>query len=434
MGAATATLLVAALVGAASCTKVPEPTPTPEPQPATYTIKGQVFNNTTKAYLPGVTVTMGTKTATTDSFGKFEFANLTTAGKYNIVLTKADFYSAQYSLEFPTAGLNHNLVYSITMTMVPYVPGITPLDPLVGGTIAIEGGTNDAALTIPASTTVKDANGATITGPINITAVEVNDIVIAGAVNNPGIMTLRFEPTGLVFSKPLTVAVDNPLTAYKYAELQLEYFNNTLSKWEIQAIPVTYNLAANDYITSITHFSLYKVSFKAPVVDEASVIEPIKVLDSLMINRGLTPYNLTGIRYIEKQGYKFTEPLSTTLTNAGITGADQTALITSITQLVTNHYNGIAPLADFGTSTYTKSVTKAIQPMYYQIATANQTFTVKKFTIKVSNTTDTELKTIEVRTKMAGTVDLVLQDLIYDEHAHALLHGHDHGLGGGGTI
>lgn len=434
MGAATATLLVAALVGAASCTKVPEPTPTPEPQPATYTIKGQVFNNTTKAYLPGVTVTMGTKTATTDSFGKFEFANLTTAGKYNIVLTKADFYSAQYSLEFPTAGLNHNLVYSITMTMVPYVPGITPLDPLAGGTIAIEGGTNDAALTIPASTTVKDANGATITGPINITAVEVNDIVIAGAVNNPGIMTLRFEPTGLVFSKPLTVAVDNPLTAYKYAELQLEYFNNTLSKWEIQAIPVTYNLAANDYITSITHFSLYKVSFKAPVVDEASVIEPIKVLDSLMINRGLTPYNLTGIRYIEKQGYKFTEPLSTTLTNAGITGADQTALITSITQLVTNHYNGIAPLADFGTSTYTKSVTKAIQPMYYQIATANQTFTVKKFTIKVSNTTDTELKTIEVRTKMAGTVDLVLQDLIYDEHAHALLHGHDHGLGGGGTI
>lgn len=434
MGAATATLLVAALVGAASCTKVPEPTPTPEPQPATYTIKGQVFNNTTKAYLPGVTVTMGTKTATTDSFGKFEFANLTTAGKYNIVLTKADFYSAQYSLEFPTAGLNHNLVYSITMTMVPYVPGITPLDPLAGGTIAIEGGTNDAALTIPASTTVKDANGATITGPINITAVEVNDIFVAGAVNNPGIMTLRFEPSGLVFSKPLTISVDNPLTAYKYSELQLEYFNNTLSKWEVQTAPVTYTAATNDYLTSITHFSLYKVSFKAPVVDEPSTTEKIKVLDSLMINRGLTPYNVTGIRYVEKQGYKFTEPLATTLTNAGITGADQTELISSITALVTNHFNGIAPLAAFGTPTYTKAVTRTIQPMYYQVTTANQTFTKKKFTIKVTNTAGTVTKTLEIRTIMAGTVDLVFQDLIYDDHAHAHLHGHDHGLGGGGTI
>jgi len=434
MGAATATLLVAALVGAASCTKVPEPTPTPEPQPATYTIKGQVFNNTTKAYLPGVTVTMGTKTATTDSFGKFEFANLTTAGKYNIVLTKADFFSAQYSLEFPTAGLNHNLVYSITMTMVPYVPGITPLDPLAGGTIAIEGGTNDASLTFTSGTTVKDANGATITGPINITAVEVNDIVITGLVNNPGIMTLRFEPSGLVFSKPLVIAVDNPLTSFKYAELQLEFFNNSLSKWEVQATPVSYAPATNDYVTSITHFSLYKVSFKAPVVEEASTIENIKVLDSLMINRGLTPYNVTGIRYIEKQGYKFTEPLATTLTNQGITGADQTELIASITELVRNHFNGIAPLAAFGTPTYTKAVTRTIEPMYYQVATAKQTFTRKKFTIKVTNTAGTVTKTIEVRTVMAGQVDLMFEDLIYDDHAHAHLHGHDHGLGGGGTI
>src|SRR5665647_1307971 len=122
-------LLIAALVGAASCTRVDDPIPTPEPLPATYTINGQVFNNTTMAVLAGVTVTMGTKTATTDATGKFSFANLTTAGKYTIVLTKANFFSATYSLEFPVAAPNHALIFNLTMTMVPYVPGITPIDP-----------------------------------------------------------------------------------------------------------------------------------------------------------------------------------------------------------------------------------------------------------------------------------------------------------------
>jgi hypothetical protein len=432
--AASASFLIAALVGAASCTKTPDPIPTPEPLPATYTIKGQVYNQKTNAVLPGVTVTMGTKTATTDSFGKFEFANLTTSGKYNIVLTKTDFFSATYSLEFPTAAPNHALIFSLTMTMVPYVPGITPLDPSTGGTIAIEGGAADAALTIPSGTTVKDAAGATVTGPILITAVEVNDITVAGAVNNPGIMTLRFEPSGYVFSKPLAVAVDNPLTSWKYAELQLEYYNELLSKWETQATAVTYDAAKNDYVTSITHFSLYKISYKAPVVDAGTTTKDVKVLDSLMINRGLTSYHQTAARYIESTGYKFSEPLATTLTTAGITGADQTELISAITAMVTANNNGVAPLTAFGTKTTTLTVDRNIQSMYYQVTKGTQNFKSKKYTIKVSNTAGTVNKTLDIVTVAADMVTLTYDVLVYDSHAHSHLHGHDHGLGGGGTI
>jgi len=431
---ASASFLIAALVGAASCTKTPDPIPTPEPLPATYTIKGQVYNQKTNAVLPGVTVTMGTKTATTDSFGKFEFANLTTSGKYNIVLTKADFFSATYSLEFPTAAPNHALVFSLTMTMVPYVPGITPLDPTVGGTIAIEGGASDATLTLPSGTTVKDANGAAVTGPILITAVEVDDIYVQNVVNNPGIMTLRFEPSGYVFSKPLVIAIDNPLTNWKYAELQLEYFNSFLGSWEVQATPVTYSLTPNDYLTSITHFSLYKVSFKSPVVDAGTTVKSVKVLDSLMINRGLTVYNQTAARYIESTGYKFETPLATTLTAAGITGADQTELIASITALVTANYNGIAPVASFGTKTTTLAVTRSIPSMYYQQTTATQNFKAKKFTIKLTNTAGTVNKTLDIITVKADMVSLSYSLIVYDSHAHHHLHGHDHGLGGGGTI
>lgn len=431
---AAASFLIAALVGAASCTKVDDPIPTPEPLPATYTIKGQVYNQKTNAVLPGVTVTMGTKTATTDSFGKFEFANLTTAGKYNIVLTKADFFSATYSLEFPVAAPNHALVFSLTMTMVPYVPGITPLDPALGGSIFIEGGASDATLTLPSGTTVKDANNVAVTGPILITAVEVDDIYVQGVVNNPGIMTLRFEPSGYVFSKPLVIAIDNPLTNWKYAELQLEFFNSFLGAWEIQTTPVTYSLTPNDYLTSITHFSLYKISFKSPVVAGTTTVKPIKVLDSLMINRGLTAYSQTAARYIESTGYKFETPLATTLTAAGITGADQTELIASITALVTANNNGVAPLAAFGTKTTTLTVARSIPSMFYQETTGTQNFTSRKFTIKLTNTAGTVNKTLDIITVKADMVNLTYQLKVYDTHAHGHLHGHDHGLGGGGTI
>ncbi|EKD31339.1 MAG: hypothetical protein ACD_77C00345G0005 [uncultured bacterium] len=431
---AAASLLIAALVGAASCTRVDDPIPTPEPLPATYTIKGQVYNQRTNAVLPGVTVTMGTKTATTDSFGKFEFANLTTAGKYNIVLTKADFFPATYSLEFPVAAPNHALVFSLTMTMVPYVPGITPLDPTVGGTIAIEGGANDATLTMPSGTTVKDANNVAVTGPILITAVEVDDIYVQGVVNSPGIMTLRFEPSGYVFSKPLVLAIENPLTNWKYAELQLEFFNSFLGVWEIQATPVTYSLAPNDYLTSITHFSLYKVSFESPMVDAGTTVQPVKVLDSLMINRGLTAYNQTAVRYIESTGYKFETPLATTLTAAGITGADQTELIASITALVKANYNGVAAVTTFGTKTTTDVVVRTIPSMFYQETTATQDFKARKFTIKLTNTAGTVNKTLEIVTIKADMITLSYNLIVYDGHAHSHLHGHDHGLGGGGTI
>ncbi len=431
---ASASFLIAALVGAASCTKTPDPIPTPEPLPATYTIKGQVYNQKTNAVLPGVTVTMGTKTATTDSFGKFEFANLTTSGKYNIVLTKADFFSATYSLEFPTAAPNHALVFSLTMTMVPYVPGITPLDPTVGGTIAIEGGASDATLTLPSGTTVKDASGAAVTGPILITAVEVDDIYVQNTVNNPGVMTLRFEPSGYVFSKPLVIAIDNPLTNWQYAELQLEYFNSALGVWEVQTTPVTYSSSPNDYLTSITHFSLYKISFKSPSVAGATTVKPVKVLDSLMINRGLTAYSQTAARYIESTGYKFETPLATTLTAAGITGADQTELIASITALVTANYNGIAPLTAFGTKTTSLAVTRSIPSMYYQQTTATQNFTSKKFTIKLKDKVGAVNKTLDIITVKADMVSLSYNLVVYDAHAHHHLHGHDHGLGGGGTI
>ena len=170
------------------------------------------------------------------------------------------------------------------------------------------------------------------------------------------------------------------------------------------------------------------------MVDAGTTVQPIKVLDSLMINRGLTAYNQTAVRYIESTGYKFETPLATTLTAAGITGADQTELIASITALVKANYNGIDAVADFGTKTTTDVIDRTIPSMFYQETTGTQDFKARKFTIVLTNTADTETKTLEIITVKAEMITLSYSLKVYDNHAHGLLHGHDHGLGGGGTI
>ena len=155
-----------------------------------------------------------------------------------------------------------------------------------------------------------------------------------------------------------------------------------------------------------------------------------------MINRGLTAYTQTSVRFNESTGYKFSAPLATTLTAAGITGADQTELIAVITAMVKANNNGNAPVATFGTNTRTLTLSpvRTIPSMYYQTAKGSQSFKSTKYTIKLSNFAGTTIKTVEITTIAADMTSLTYQLFPYDTHAHGLLHGHDHGLGGGGSI
>ncbi|MFA6770743.1 MAG: carboxypeptidase regulatory-like domain-containing protein, partial [Bacteroidales bacterium] len=210
--------LIISLAGIVSCEKKDEPVP-PAPLPAKYTIKGVVLNQQNNQALPGVLVTMGSLSKTTDASGNFEFKDLTTAGKYTLIFTKDDFFDATYSIEFPEAAPNHVLTLNLSVSMVPYVPGVTPIDPSTGGTINIVAET-PASLTIPAGTTVTDKNDVPVTGSINITAVPTTNIV-SGTLNNPGLSVLRFEPSGLKFSNPLPLTIDNPLTSVRFSSVQL---------------------------------------------------------------------------------------------------------------------------------------------------------------------------------------------------------------------
>ena len=429
MGVASATLLVALFTSA--CTKVDEPMPLPQPQPATYSIKGEVYNNSTNAALAGVTVKMGTLTATTNATGKFEFLNLTAAGKYTINLSKDGFLSTAITLEFPTAAPNHTMIYTVSAKMVPYVPGGTYIEPTVGGTLFIEGGAQDSKLTIAANTVVKDATGATITTPYQVLATQINDQV-TGDENLPPLKVFSFTPSGYTFSPALTLNIDNPLTNYQYSNLVLQYFTN--NAWETLTTPITFDQAANDYVTQISHFSMYKVAFDVPVVAGTTSTETIKVYDSLKINRGLTDVSWSNWKFVKKGGYVFSQPLDQTLNALGITGADQGQLITSITNNITYFNNGNAPLNAFTSSDDTQVVEKELPSLTYMIVTGTQSFTRNIYTFKVKTLDGLTEKTITVTTIHAGVVELFHDLKIYDEHAHGHYHGHDHGLGGGGTV
>lgn len=416
-----------------ACTWVDEPVPIPDPTPATYTINGEVYNNNTGLPIAGVAVKLGTLTATTDNAGKFQFANLSSAGKYTIELTKTGFMPVTVALEFPAGKPNEAHIFTVSCMMVPYVPGGTFVSPVTGSTIFIPGGLQNSTLTISPNTVAKDETGATIKTPFQMIAVQVNNQLV-GTPQYPAMKVFSFGLNGYSFTPALVLKIESGLTNYHYSNLFFQYFTN--NAWGTLPEAIVYNLAQNNYSTSISHFSMFKAAFNEPIVAGTSAQKAIKVYDSLKINRGLASANWSNWKYQKNDGYTFSQPLETTLTNLGFTGSNQTELIASIIDIVTYNNNGIAPLNAFAKSDATKVELRTIPSMTYLLVTGKQNFSTQTYTLKVklNNLPGTAEKTIIFSTLHAGSVELTFDPKPYDEHAHIKYHGHDGGLGGGGSL
>ena len=427
-GMALATLLAALFAGA--CTKVDEPIPIPDPDPATYTIKGEVYNNNTGLAISGVAVKIGTLTGTTDNAGKFQFANLTTAGKYTIELTKTGFMPVTVSLEFPAGRPNEAHIFTVSAMMVPYVPGGAFISPSTGGTLFIEGGATDANLVMAPNTVAKDESGATIKTSFQIQAVQTNDPGV-GTDNNIPFKVFNFGPDGYTFSPPLQLKVDNPMTNYRFADIALQYFKN--NAWETQSTPVTYDPVLNDYVTSISHFSSYRLAVNFVRVESSSTAG-IKVYDSLKINRGLTNATWSNWKYQKKSGWVFSEPLETTLTNLGYTGSDKDLLVLYINGVANMLTYGLSSGTSFALSDETALNQKNIPSMTMLFVKGEQTFKTIDFTITLYDRRKEKFTFIPIKIIEAGSVVLTFTPEAYDNHAHGKYYNHDSGLGGGGTI
>ncbi len=427
-GMAFATLLAALFAG--SCTKVDEPIPIPDPDPATYTIKGEVYNNNTGLAISGVAVKIGTLTGTTDNAGKFQFANLTTAGKYTIELTKTGFMPVTVSLEFPAGRPNEAHIFTVSAMMVPYVPGGAFISPSTGGTLFIEGGATDANLVMAPNTVAKDESGATIKTSFQIQAVQTNDPGV-GTDNNIPFKVFNFGPDGYTFSPPLQLKVDNPLINYYFSNIVLQYFKN--NAWETQSTPVTYDPVSNDYVTSISHFSKYRLTFQ-DILKSSYSVAGLKVYDSLKINRGLTNATWSNWKYQKKSGWVFSEPLETTLTNLGYTGSDKDLLVLYINGVANMLTYGLSSGTSFALSDETALNQKNIPSMTMLFVKGEQTFKTIDFTITLYDRRKEKFTFIPIKIIEAGSVVLTFTPEAYDNHAHGKYYNHDSGLGGGGSI
>ncbi len=424
---AIASLMIISVVGMTSCKKTEEPEPTPEPQPATYTIKGQVLNQESNQPMAGVLVTMGTLTQTTNATGNFQFAGLTQAGKYTLLFSKADFFSATYSIEFAPAGPNHTVVYTLTATMVPYVEGVTPLNPTTGGSVTVSGttGTLVTTLTIPSGTTVTDKNGTPVTGSINITAVTEKDIVVNPPVHTPALAVYRFEPSGLQFSKPLALLMDNPLSGYRHNSVKLEFFNETNNTWEVQSQAVSHITAGNDYSTTINHFSLYKIGYTLTTTETTST-EVIDVVNDTIRNFSLVNLPVANILYVSKAGTVLEKPIATSLSELGITGADATTLTKLIEEALKDIFNGALPGSSYTVSQKDLAVSRNVVPGFKLVTIGSQNLISKTIGFTLVKLSTNSLVNVSIKATSAGMVTLSFQDLPLNDH--------DHGQGGGGTI
>lgn len=412
------------IASATSCSKDDEPE-RPDPQPPKYTIKGQVMNQATNTPLAGVLVTMGTLTQTTNATGNFEFANLTQAGKYTLVLTKDGFFSATYSIEFQAGAPNYVLVYTISVTMVPFVEGVTPINPAEGGSINISGSTLPASLTIPANTTIKDKDNNPVTGTVNISAIAVPDFVASGTVNNPGLAVMQFGPSGLQFSNPLPLVINNPLANNRFKNIQLEYYNQTSGQWEIKPQSVNYVSSNNKYNTTINHFSIYKITYISQRTPLAAQEENVNVVDNMIHNNSVQPITVNTIAIKRKQGYKFGTPLNTVIANAGITGTDASTLKAMIENLVKPYFGNSNSVDEFALVDDNISVNRTILPDWKLLTTGKQIIERYRFSVVMTKGDGTDV-TLNMEVHSAGAVSLFFED----KHE---THG-DHGSGGGGSV
>lgn len=414
--------MVVAIV-ALSCERRDEPY-YPKAHPAKYNITGQVINQQNDQPIEGVRVDMGSLNTNTDAQGKFQFLNLEQGGSYHLTFTKDDYFTTSYGVEFPNANPNSVINISLTASLVPYIEGVSPLDPTTGGTIEILGDLNGEAVVLP-NTIVTDENGDPVEGEINFTAIQIPNF-ISGSTNNPDIVTILFGPAGYQFSKPIQICIENPLTSNHFANIQLEFFNSTTGEWEVETTPVTYNSAKNCYETSITHFSLYKISYLTDLQVQAPSSVLVDIIESPEIKNYDNSVSLIveSIKVDRLSGYKFTTPISTLLSNSGITGADAGIIQGIIEKAVNQHTGSTTPANDFA------SVVEVI-PMGVEIAYRTgmnvdgfQDIDSFTFTIEFMDSSE-QLKTITVEVKKAGAITL------YYSFFH--LDWHDHGLGGGGT-
>ncbi|MCC8089051.1 MAG: carboxypeptidase regulatory-like domain-containing protein [Rikenellaceae bacterium] len=419
-------LLIAASVMAVSCNEkhAEYPPVTETPGAATYEINGYVMKSGTTTALSDVTVTYETDsksgTTTTNSNGYFEFKGLSEYGTYDLTFEK-DGYSTNYqTISFTQGSDGENKIQSVNVNLSALPENSTTIDPEEGGEVPIEGDVS-GELVIPAGTVVRNSSGQTVTGPIGFYANEVDDISTSDANSYAPIAVLDLLPNGYTFTPALTLRVDNPMNDYYFGDAVLQYYNSSSRTWQTQSQEVTYE--DGQYVTTISHFSIYKIALGA-AISTSTTEEDITVNNPVTDNSNSIESALVSSVTVQKlSGYIYETPISTVLSNAGIT--TDVSAITEQIQNVIQKYLGLTqnPSTSFTTTNTNMSVNHTVPGGYILTLTASQEIMQTTFTFNLANSSGTT-NSIDVTVEHAGDVVTI---------GTTLTSGNDHGNGGGGS-
>jgi len=221
-------VLLSVLSSLSGCTK-DAPT-TPDPTPKKYAVKGTVTPKATEA-VDGVTITMGTRTATTSATGAYSFSDVDT-GSYAVTPTKTGFTftPTTKNVKVTTADVTGvDFVATGAVAPIHIVPEMIAIEPgtfLMGGKASQPGGENS-----------KPQHQVTLTKAFWIGKTEITQAQYMSVVGtNPSIHKGDSLPVGHM----------SPIDALQYCNI-LSALEGLTPCYTITGSTVAWNLDANGY-------------------------------------------------------------------------------------------------------------------------------------------------------------------------------------------
>jgi hypothetical protein len=248
------------------------------PEPLTAHIQGNVTDENDQPAV-GVTVTVGTKTATTDADGYFRIDQASLDKKSALVTAAKSGYFKAYRSFGATSGTNYVAIKLIKRDLAGTVNGAS------GGDATLSNGTKIA---LKANGVVVAATGAPYTGTINVYAANIDPTAADIAQRVPGsFMATNTEGSRVGLSSygmvavelegaaaeklqvksgstaTLTMAIPASLQASAPASIPLWYLDEQTGIWKEEGSAIK---SGNSYVGDVKHFSFWNCDIQIPSV------------------------------------------------------------------------------------------------------------------------------------------------------------------------
>ncbi len=248
------------------------------PDPISAKLQGNILDENGQP-AAGVSITVGSQTATTDSKGYFSIFNASLDKKASLVTTEKTGYFKAYRTFGATSGTNQVVIKLIKKTL------IGTIDATTGGNVTLANGTKIA---LPASGVVKASGNAAYTGTVNVyaayidpTSADIDETVPGSFMANDkngarvtlssyGMLAVELESTsaeklqiksGSVAT--LTTPIPSSLQSSAPATIALWSVDETTGIWKEEG---TATKNGNVYVGDVKHFSFWNCDISIPAI------------------------------------------------------------------------------------------------------------------------------------------------------------------------